>query len=42
MSSLTDLYISDSYTGLLHSGGVPLSITRTTTRTAAAGWHNLL
>lgn len=27
MSSLTDLYISDSYTGLIHSGGNPLPIT---------------
>lgn len=27
MSSLTDLYISDSYTGLLHAGGIPLPVT---------------
>jgi len=26
MSSLTDLYISDSYTGLLHAGGIPLPV----------------
>lgn len=26
MSSLTDLYISDSYTGLLHTGGSPLPV----------------
>ncbi len=26
MSSLTDLYISDSYTGLLHAGGSPLPV----------------
>jgi hypothetical protein len=27
MSSLTDLYISDSYTGLLHAGGISLPVT---------------